>query len=284
MPKLINFKTRPKLDRMKKLSRLIGICGFTLFTFTLFFSSAQAQKTETGTAVYYADYLHGQSTAHGEIYNKYELTCAHKSHPLGTLLRVTRLDTKKSVVVRVNDRGPYADNLLIDLSWAAADKIDLVRSGKATVRVEPVGYSATNPHNPDKPTGHQYKYAGNPAFSATNSDFAAKGVPTAPATTKSKKNKNGENVFDPNEVRLFPKGQTGYAIQVASYTNYSNAQRYVIGWQQQGVQHLYLKYDQAEALYRVIIAPFNQKVNAINYLMEMKSQHGMDGLVIMLRE
>ena len=269
---------------MEKLSKLIHICCLTLFTTTFLVLPTQAQKIETGTAVYYADYLHGQSTAHGEIYNKYELTCAHKTHPLGTLLRVTRLDTKKSVVVRVNDKGPHAANLLIDLSWAAADKIDLVRSGKAKVRVEPVGYSATNPHNPDKPTGKEYKYAGNPAFSATNSDFASKGVPTAPATTKSKKKKKGDNTFDPNEVRLFPKGQNGYAIQVASYTNYSNAQRYVIGWQQQGVQHLYLKYDKSQALYRVIIAPFNQKVNAINYLMELKSQHGVDGLVIMLRD
>ena len=263
---------------MNTITKLITAPCLILPSLLLIFSlPAAAQPTETGIAVFYADYLHGQSTALGEIYNKYELTCAHRTYPLGSLLRVTRLDTKQSVTVRVNDRGPYAEGLLIDLSWAAAKQIGLIRSGKAKVQVQKIGYSATNPHNPNKPTGDKYKYAGNPAFSDSNTEFTARG-----ATSVKKKKKKGDNTFDPGEVRLFPKGQTGYAIQVASYSDYSNAQRFVIGLQSKGVEHLYLKRE--KALYKVIIAPFNQKVNAMNYLENVRRQYELDGLVIMLRD
>ena len=112
------------------------------------YSSRYASSTnnsETGTAVYYADYLHGRITAMGEVYRREEYTAAHKTYPKGTLLKVTRLDNGLSTVVRVNDRGPFVEGLMIDLSKAAAMDIGLLRDGKAQVRIEPVGQSDQNP-------------------------------------------------------------------------------------------------------------------------------------------
>jgi rare lipoprotein A len=89
---------------------------------------------ERGTASWYGRKFHGRKTASGERYDMNELTAAHRSLPFGTIVRVVRLDTGDSVVVRINDRGPFVDGRIIDLSRAAAIEIGMVRDG--LVRVE----------------------------------------------------------------------------------------------------------------------------------------------------
>jgi rare lipoprotein A len=91
---------------------------------------------ETGIASWYGDDFHGQRTANGEIFNKNELTAAHKTLPLPTLARVTNLDNGRSIVVRVNDRGPFSGTRLIDLSQRAAQLLGFEQQGTAKVRVQ----------------------------------------------------------------------------------------------------------------------------------------------------
>lgn len=87
-----------------------------------------------GEASYYANSLSGRRTASGERYDPRKYTAANRSLPLGTRLRVTRRDTGRSVVVTVNDRGPFGNRRrILDLSRAAAEKLDMVRAGKAEV-------------------------------------------------------------------------------------------------------------------------------------------------------
>ncbi len=90
----------------------------------------------TGHASYYGDEFAGQQTANGETFNPSALTAAHKTLPFGSKVKVTNTANGKSVVVRVNDRGPYVAGRLIDLSHAAAKKIGMVDSGTANVRLE----------------------------------------------------------------------------------------------------------------------------------------------------
>jgi rare lipoprotein A len=90
---------------------------------------------EVGEASYYAREAHGQPTASGETFNMYGLTAAHKTLPFGTRVRVTNLANKKSVVVRINDRGPFVAGRIIDLSYAAAKKIKMLDAGLAEVEV-----------------------------------------------------------------------------------------------------------------------------------------------------
>src|SRR5690606_35141999 len=94
---------------------------------------------EVGIASYYGKKLHGRRTSNLEFYDMYAFTAAHKSLPLPSFARVTNLSNGRSVVVRVNDRGPFHEGRIIDLSYAAAVKIGLDRSG--TARVEVVGLS-----------------------------------------------------------------------------------------------------------------------------------------------
>jgi rare lipoprotein A len=91
---------------------------------------------EVGLASYYGTEFHGRRTASGARYDERALTCAHPTAPFGTRLRVTDLETGRSVVVTVNDRGPYAKGRVVDLSLAAARKLGMVERGLVRVRVE----------------------------------------------------------------------------------------------------------------------------------------------------
>lgn len=89
-----------------------------------------------GEASYYADEFNGRKTANGEIFDMYKLTAAHKTLPFNTLLEVTNQQNGKSVIVRVNDRGPYKRGRILDLSYAAAKSIDMISTGVADVEIK----------------------------------------------------------------------------------------------------------------------------------------------------
>lgn len=90
---------------------------------------------QRGTASWYGTKFHGRRTSSGETYDMYLMTAAHKTLPLPTYVRVTNLDNDKSIIVRVNDRGPFHDGRIIDLSYAAALKLGVVSTGTAPVEV-----------------------------------------------------------------------------------------------------------------------------------------------------
>jgi rare lipoprotein A len=100
------------------------------------FLAANAQQSEYGQASFYDDSFQGSKTAYNVVYNKNELTASHKIYPYGTLLRVTRLDNKKSVIVKVIDKGPYIKGRVVDLSKKAASQLAMVDDGVANVKVE----------------------------------------------------------------------------------------------------------------------------------------------------
>ncbi len=88
-----------------------------------------------GIASYYGDEFHGRKTASGEVFNQNEFTAAHRTLPFGTIVKVTYPETEKSVIVRINDRGPFKADRVIDLSRSAANELGLVRSGTGAVEV-----------------------------------------------------------------------------------------------------------------------------------------------------
>lgn len=91
---------------------------------------------EQGVASWYGKKFHGRSTSNGERYDMYAMTAAHKTLPLPTNVRVTNVETGKSIIVRVNDRGPFVKNRIIDLSYTAALELDVVANGTAVVEIE----------------------------------------------------------------------------------------------------------------------------------------------------
>ncbi len=109
---------------------------YEVFGETYYVKDAAEGYVEEGIASWYGTKFHGQRTSSGEPYNMFAMTAAHTSLPLPTYVRVTNLDNERSVIVKVNDRGPFVDNRIIDLSYSAAKRIDMHERGTAPVRVE----------------------------------------------------------------------------------------------------------------------------------------------------
>lgn len=91
---------------------------------------------EEGIASYYAEEFNGRKTSNGEIYDMNALTAAHPTLPFNTMVKVTNLENGMSTIVRINDRGPFKDMRIIDLSYAAAKAISMIESGTARVKLE----------------------------------------------------------------------------------------------------------------------------------------------------
>jgi rare lipoprotein A len=107
-------------------------------------ASAPARSELEGLASYYAEPYHGRKTASGEVFDTYRhMTAAHRTLPFNTLVRVKNKDNGKEVEVRINDRGPFVDGRIIDLSLLAAREIDMVRAGIAPVTLEVLGLAAS---------------------------------------------------------------------------------------------------------------------------------------------
>jgi len=102
-------------------------------------ASSDRSQSLQGVASYYGGKFHGRKTASGERFNKWAMTAAHKTRPLGTKVRVTNLRNGESVEVKINDRGPYIKGRVIDLSRGAAEEIGMVHAGTAKVKVEVIG-------------------------------------------------------------------------------------------------------------------------------------------------
>lgn len=89
-----------------------------------------------GTSSYYGKKFHGKLTANGEVFDMYGLTAAHKTLPLNTIIRVTNKANDKSLILRVNDRGPFVKNRILDCSYGAALKLEFLQQGTAEVKIE----------------------------------------------------------------------------------------------------------------------------------------------------
>lgn len=121
---------------------MLGIIRKTstlLVCFCIAFSAlANDNYYANGKASYYADKFHGRLTSNGEVFHQDSLTCAHRTLPFGTLLKVTNKDNGKEVVVRVNDRGPFIGGRIVDLSRCAAKRLGMLKQGVAQVEVKEI--------------------------------------------------------------------------------------------------------------------------------------------------
>ena len=121
---------------MKLYSSYFPIVGFLLVGQLLF---SCAGFTETGKASYYSNKLEGRKMANGENYNPNKLTAAHRTLPFGTKVKVSNPANGRSVKVRVTDRGPFSPGRVVDLSYKAAKKLDIINSGVAPVKLKAKG-------------------------------------------------------------------------------------------------------------------------------------------------
>ena len=129
------------LKKMRFPKKYLALILFVVILFWIFSSlrSPSVKYTETGLATHYAKILHGRKTASGQVYNMHKLTAAHRTLPFGTKVRLTSLSNGRKVIVTINDRMPRKKKVTIDLSYRAAAKLGMLKSGTAKVKIEVFG-------------------------------------------------------------------------------------------------------------------------------------------------
>ncbi|HVN99285.1 MAG TPA: septal ring lytic transglycosylase RlpA family protein [Steroidobacteraceae bacterium] len=176
---------------------------------------------ERGVASWYGPDFHGHNTSSGEVYDMYAMTAAHRTLPIPCYARVTNLSNGRSVVVRINDRGPFVANRIIDLSYSAASRLDIVRTGTAFVEVRTIGPAdAAAAEAPAPLVG-----AAPPAPVAATAPPAPTGSPVADAAAATL------DAAPPAAVALY--------IQVGAFADPANAQRVLDRLQSNGVAHVF---------------------------------------------
>ena|SRR5690606_16234259 len=128
-----------KIIKPMVLVSVLSLGAFPLATTINAQDTVAVVQTLSGTASWYGGKFHGRRTANGETYNQHALTAAHRYLPFGTEVVVTNQNNGRSVVVRINDRGPFSGGRIIDLSHQAASQIGMINSGTAKVTVEVIG-------------------------------------------------------------------------------------------------------------------------------------------------
>ena len=205
---------------------------------------AEPGSTQTGIASWYGPGFHGRRTSSGEIYNQYDLTAAHQTLPHGTRVRVTNLTNGRTVQVRINDRGPFVDDRIIDLSYAAARQIDMIGPGTAPVRMEVLGADWVEPV--------QVADASPPAL-------AAVAVSPAVVTLPAPKPAPPPPVVRPVAVQV----PSNYAVQIAAFTDYERARRAQHDLEARGAEaHLGMVEEGSIRYYRLRVGPFGEREQA----------------------
>ncbi|MEN0006832.1 MAG: septal ring lytic transglycosylase RlpA family protein [Bacteroidota bacterium] len=291
---------------MKNFLSVLMIPAFLLI-------SVFAVAQEYGIASYYSDDFQGRKTAYGDIYDKNKMTAAHKKHPYGTKLRVTRLDNKKSVEVLVNDKGPYIKGRVVDLSRAAADELGLPKDGLTEVKIEVVGKSSVTAKRQTTTPRSIPRAAEQPSrVIATNTDDddddgeeTEKRVPKRRDADSGEKSKAKEDKMEAakvNKARLVGKdykqyglyrivlerpSSKGYAVQVASLNNYENVLRQVADLQSKWFENILISVERGdgdESTYKVLLGPFDKEDKATNYKSSLAKKHKIKGFVVDLNE
>lgn len=212
------------------MEKRIGIIIFALIFCTLQIT-AEVYK-ENAVVSYYAGDFHGKKTSNGEYFNMNDLTCASKSLPFNTILKVTNLSNGKSVQVRVNDRGPFVPGRELDLSKAAAIKLDMIKSGTAHVKIEIV------------------KRGPNTKASQQTAAKAQKMMQQRyPSSYKNTNSTNNTNKAVP-VVKTRPAG-TYWDIQLGSFSTKENANKLAQKLLKSGYEEVV--FQKKDGIYRVVI-------------------------------
>jgi rare lipoprotein A len=201
---------------------------------------------ERGIASWYGRKFHGQKTSIGETYDMYAMTAAHPTLPLPSYARVTNVASGRSVVVRVNDRGPFLHDRIIDLSFAAAHRLGIAQNGSGEVDVQAI-LPATIAQSPQASQPPLPTVASAPVATAP---FAPPSAPTAQAS--------GSPDAPPVASVV-----GGYSVQLGAFANFANAQAFLVHVQNQlSAAQVEAKIRQAGGLYRVYIGPYPARVEA----------------------
>jgi rare lipoprotein A len=242
---------------------------------------------DIGFASSYSFRFEGKKTASGEIYHHNSKTAAHRTLPFGTVVRVTRLDNNKSVTVRINDRGPFVNSRITDLSGSAAKHLGLAEGSETKIKIEVIDAKLSGTiQSSNGITGSNQ--------SDEDAQLASKGVET-PKTysnvTKRPTKKVGGHLSN-QDYNVSSKGlftiyhnkpnMKGFAIQVASVNNQENMLKTVASLQGQYFSNIMVHLQPDSGTYKVLMGPFIDELAAKNYQNALKKKR-INGFVVDLK-
>lgn len=207
--------------------------------------------SETGIASWYGDDFHDKRTANGETYNMHAITAAHRTLPLPSIVRVTNLENGKSIIARVNDRGPYVKNRIIDVSQKGAELLGYKNKGTAKVKVEIL-----------KDESKALKEA---MLSKNNK---SKTYANALPTNKISATTNGINkpLTLAENTALKPVENGPFFVQVGAFSDYEKAQMLADSMKRFGNVSIFEAYLSKDGVYRVRLGAYNSKNEALKIL------------------
>lgn len=221
-----------------------------ILLFATVITLGQAQITEIGQASFYADKFDGRVTASGEIFDQNKLTAAHRTLPFGSKIKVTNLENSKSVIVTVNDRGPFVNDRVIDISKSAAQKLDFSANGTARVKIEvifiPNGNSEVKSYSPSDQQATEQK----PTITAAS-------VPETVASQAIEYYRVESSYIEP----------TGFGIQVASYKEAANLMKRCSDIKKSTGKDIFVQVgdNNGEKIYRIMLGTFDTKEQAVKF-------------------
>jgi len=231
-------KIKPVIPRVENRTLAGNKSPYTVNGKTYKVLASEAGYSETGVASWYGRKFHGHLTSNGEIYDMFQLSAAHTQLPIPSYARVTNLDNGKSVVVRVNDRGPFHTSRIMDLSYAAATILGYADKGTARIRVEAV-----------LPENGAVVAAVNPV---SNEPFAlTREVPTVEALA--------------NEKQRIDDGEGAEYLQVGAFGNLESAMNLVARLNKMTPMQVFIKTETAEngaTLHKVRVGPLASEMQA----------------------
>jgi rare lipoprotein A len=242
-------------------------------------ANLQAQNAEYGEASYYNDKYHRQPTASGELYDKGAMTAAHKQLPFGTMIKVTRLDNGKSVIVRVNDRGPFKAGRIVDLSRVAAEKIGLITDGVTNVKLEIIDKESEK-ELAVKTQKSTKKEVAKPVKTKSNSP-KMKSKNVSQKTTNTYTNKVGEmDGFYKVSMEKVPSGN--YSVQVGTYNSYENMMNQVAKLHEKWFSDVIVQVDNSTGtkIYKVCVGNLETREAANEYKKNVEKKIGIKGFVV----
>ena len=279
------------------------------------------QAQEFGIASIYEDKFDGKKTAHDLIYNKDQMVASHKRYPAGTILRVTRLDVKKSITVRVIDKGPFVKGYIVDLSRAAANALGMTGKDVAEVKVEvvkrmegpaitevpkpPVTVPADPPADYDEPTPDRIDTRPDPVITEKEKEekkqpLVTREVPpkkeaAKPETKAPEKTPKAKAVlvrqdfkqYGLYKIQLEKPTQSGYGVQVASLSNYDNVLKHVADLQAKWFDNILVSVEKGSdgnSVYKILLGTFETEEKAIGYKNSLKKKYKINGFVVNMQE
>ena len=276
--------------------------------FLVMFSVSETWGQMIGNASFYADKFHGRRTANGETYNKLGFTAAHRTLPFGTRVRVIRVDNGRSVVVRINDRGPQSHDRIIDISRAAAEQINIVSEGIVRVELEILTEGSNVAFDPASSPGYQDK--------TEIVDLNNKPQPTGDLSDLPIRNHNGQLINQPQDETYSPSTNSdgtgtsstqvdqlppdiakytpglfqivaakteflGYGVQVGAYNNYYRMLEALNELQEKGFTATLVQngVKDGKPIFRVLLGPYNTRLEA-DEIRKQAAKKGNKGIIV----